>query len=193
VTEDNDKKRSLFYGGIMVIAIMIIYTMYLNPGNILEIVIRGSALFGFMSLFLAIVMTEYMTEIKKIVGKPFLKVHHYFAYTGVILILVHPLAFSLKVGSLSPFIPVFTPLETFLELAGRPALYLFMIGALAGIYRARLKVTWKQIHLVNYVAILFALIHGLLIGTDLSFNNPLGILYILMGIVVIYIFFDKRK
>ncbi|AEH60937.1 Ferric reductase domain protein transmembrane component domain protein [Methanosalsum zhilinae DSM 4017] len=184
--------KAAVYAVLLLLVIGTLYTIFQTPASALEMLIRGAALFGFISLFVAIISSEYMMEVRKIFGKPFLRIHHLFGAIGLALILTHATSFAINVGSLSPFSVVLSPLETFLELAGRPALYLFIIGALAGIYRSKIKSGWRYIHLVNYVAFLFALIHGLLIGTDLTFTNPLGVIFILMGLVVVYVFISKR-
>jgi predicted ferric reductase len=143
--------------------------------------IRFAALIGYTSMFLATIMTPFMVELYKIFGKPFIKQHHLYSILGLVLITIHPVSFAISKLDITVFIPVFYPWIDFWELAGRPALILIYIAVVAAILRKKIK-KWKWIHFLNYLALLFGYVHGVLIGTD--FQNP-GILIIFTAILIL--------
>jgi len=89
---------------------------------------RFAGTFGFISVFLAIVSSEYITRMKKISGLPFLRAHHNLARIGIVLILLHPLTFVLEGRGFAIFSPI-SQSSNFISLAGRPALYMFLLAA----------------------------------------------------------------
>ncbi|MFX1354795.1 MAG: hypothetical protein ACFFGP_12585, partial [Promethearchaeota archaeon] len=91
-------------------------------------------------------------------------------------------AFAISEMNIGVFIPVFFPFIRFLELAGRLALILIYIATLAAIMRKKVQKYWRFFHVLNYIALLLAYIHGVLIGTD--FRN-LGILIIFTIMIII--------
>jgi len=140
---------------------------YESPYNVIA---RLLALWGFLALSIATLLTLFLRQITEVFGRPFLSVHHTFAAVGLLLPTLHPV--TLAIGSLNPavFIPVFSPWERFWALAGRPALYLLYIAFAAVILRKYIPKYWRWVHGLMYVVLLFAVVHGNLIGTD--FENP---------------------
>ena len=102
-------------------AAVVLTTPYENP---FRVVARLLALWGFLSLSIAVILTPFLREIMKVFGRPFLGVHHTFAAVGLLLPTLHPV--TIAIASLNPaiFIPVFFPWERFWLNGGRPALYL---------------------------------------------------------------------
>jgi DMSO/TMAO reductase YedYZ heme-binding membrane subunit len=153
------------------------------PGDSYDYFIRLAVLYGYTSLFFATLSTVFMKELYKIFGKPFLTIHHIFAVAGLILITVHPVAFALKISKWEVFLIDISSWQSFWDLAGRPALYIFYIAAVIVLFRRKLnQKIWRVVHALNYVALTFAYIHGALIGTD--FEN-LAILIIFTAMIVI--------
>lgn len=178
-------KRPTIICAILLLYVSVAISVFLLPiTSIYLIVIQIAALFGYISLFLSTVLTNYVREVRVIFGKPFLSVHHWFASLGLILITVHPVMVAISAASLLVFIPDFSSWYTFWSLAGRPALYLAYIAALAGLLRNRIKRYWKYIHGFMYVVLTFAFVHGLLIGG--SFQNPVIVVLFLMLLVIAY-------
>jgi DMSO/TMAO reductase YedYZ heme-binding membrane subunit len=105
--------------------------------------------------------------------------------------LLNPIAFAFEKQSISVFIPVFYPFMEFLELAGRPALYLVIIAVAAGVYRKHFIRKWKKIHYLNYPAFLLIFIHSWLIGTDLN-SGIMQLLWVCMVLVIAAIFVHKH-
>jgi DMSO/TMAO reductase YedYZ heme-binding membrane subunit len=104
---------------------------------------------------------------------------------------LRPLSFAIDVQSFQVFLPVLYPSLTFLELAGRPAFYLFIIAIITAVYRKKIPKSWKNIHLFNYMAFFMVSIHALLIGTDFS-STGMKILSFVMMAIVAGIFIHKR-
>ena len=178
---------SVFFG----ILAIIIFTLFQKIDMPLQMIDRATGLIAYLFLFLAILSSEYMRQMKGIFGKSFISMHHWLARIAVFLMLIHPIAFALEERSIMVFIPVFYPLMEFLELAGRPALYLIIIAVLAGIYSKRIIKKWKKIHYLNYIAFLFIFVHALLIGTDLR-SAIIQLLWATMAFLVIVVFIHKH-
>jgi DMSO/TMAO reductase YedYZ heme-binding membrane subunit len=100
------------------------------------------------------------------------------------MVTLHPVIFAISKMDISVFIPDFSSWISFWELAGRPALILIYVATIAAILRKRIQKYWRVFHVLNYIALLFVYIHGVLIGTD--FQN-LGIL-ILSSAMLIFSF-----
>lgn len=148
-------------------AAVVLAAPYEDPFNV---IVRLTALWGFLALAIATLLTPFLREIMQVFGRPFLAVHHAFAAVGLLLPTLHPV--TLFIASMNPaiFIPVFSPWGRFWALAGRPALYLLYIAFAAVLLRKYIPKYWRWVHGLMYVALLFAIVHGNLIGTD--FENP---------------------
>lgn len=81
--------------------------------------IRLLALNGFLALSVAAMMTPFIKEITVFFKKSFIKMHHYFAAAGLLLITLHPLAVVIQ--ALNPTL--------LLPNAGSFYLFLFYGGA----------------------------------------------------------------
>jgi len=151
---------------------------------------RFAGTFGYLTIFLAIITSEYMAKMKKISGLPFLRAHHNLARIGILLILIHPLTFVLQGRGIQIFSPI-SPTNVFIGLAGRPALYLFLLAAGIALYRKKYK-NWKKVHYLSYLAFLLVSVHALMIGADFE-SNIMRILAVTMAVIVIAIFIRKRS
>ena len=159
-------------------------------GTPLSVVIRASALLGYQALFLAVLSSMFLRQIVRSFGRSFIQVHHVVSVAGLILITIHPLAAALRSESAGVFLPRFDSLRVFLELGGRPALYLIYLAALAALLRLQMRGSWRVIHLLNYLAFVLVSIHAVLIGTD--FGPVLRAVAIVLVVSVLVIFVAKR-
>ncbi len=189
--KDRMKKSYSVLTLVLLISLIILYSVSRQPDQLLQMVDRISGLFGYLFLFLALLSSEYMKQIKNIFGKGFIKVHHQLGRIAVALMLIHPVAFALEKGSILVFVPIFFPLEQFLELAGRPALYVLLIGILAGVYRKKMIKTWKKFHYLIYPGFLLVFIHAWFIGTDLQYPF-MQFLWVLMLLIAAGVFVHKH-
>lgn len=153
--------------------------------------IRIAGLTGFVALAGAMIMTPFLPEIYRNFGRPFLRIHHLFAVAGIILVTLHPVLLAIRLMTVAVFLPVFGSLYEFFALGGRLALIL-MYGALAGIFlRASIPAWWRGLHALMWVVLVLALLHGMLIGTDLR-EPIIGALFTTLTIAALGAFFAKR-
>jgi len=186
-------KKAVGLVSVNIILFIVIFILFLQTpiSDSFSFYIRLGALFGFTALFIATTMAPFMVQLYKIFGKPFIKLHHLYSIMGLILITLHPTVFALSVLDITVFIPVFYPWIDFWRLAGRPALILIYIAVLAAILRKKISKSWKFFHILNYIALFFGYIHGLLIGTDFQ-NIGIAIIFTIMIIISIGSFGLKR-
>ncbi|RXE55261.1 hypothetical protein ABH15_10785 [Methanoculleus taiwanensis] len=140
-------------------------------GDPLNVMVRLLALWGFIALSIATILTPFLRDIRRVFGRPFLAVHHTFAAVGILLPTLHPVAAAINAADLAVFIPVFSPWTTFWVLAGRPALYILYIALAGVLLRTYIREYWRWVHGLMYVALVLAVVHGNLIGTD--FQSPI--------------------
>jgi len=180
--------------------ILVLVFFFLTPFlDAFNFVIRFGALFGFTSMFIATLMTPFVVQLYKIFGKPFIKMHHIYSITGLILITLHPIAFAIFKLDITVFVPDFNSWYGFWSLGGRLALILIYIAVIGALLRKKVKKNWRIIHILNYVALILAYVHGVLIGTD--FQN-LGILVTFTIMIILsfsvlifkrYLSFKRKK
>ena len=189
--ELNKKGIALISINLLLFIVVFVLFLLTPPSDAFSFFIRLGALFGFTSMFIATSMSPFMVQLYKIFGKPFVKQHHIYSIFGLIMVTLHPVVFAISVMNILVFIPDVSSWLAFWELAGRPALIIIYIGALAAILRTKMKKYWRLFHYLNYIALLFAYVHGVLIGTD--FQNPgIFILFTIMLVISLGTFGYKR-
>ena len=152
--------------------------------------VRATALLGYLCIFTAIVSASFVRELARLLGRQFLVTHHIISGTGLVLIILHPLAVALSFQSASVFVPHVESLRLFLTWGGPPALYLTLVGYVAVRLRKQIKF-WRSVHYLNYLAFLLATVHALLLGTD-TIHLAVKIVAIALAIVVVGLFVRKR-
>jgi predicted ferric reductase len=153
--------------------------------------IRVAGLAGFVLLAVAAIMTPWSREIYHNFGTSFVKIHHLFALSGLILITLHPVFLAIRLMNASVFLPKFTPFYDFLIFAGRPSLILIYIAVAAILLRRFIPGSWRALHALIWVALIFGIVHGDLIGTDME--NPLiFMLFNGLAVVAVGAFVVKR-
>jgi sulfoxide reductase heme-binding subunit YedZ len=191
---DDENRRRLIRGVMCVAAliqvVVVLASLLARRASAHYTVLRASALFGFVALFWAIVSSEYVREMRKLLGRPYLTVHHALTRVGWVLIMLHPLSYAVLLRNASVLVPVFSPLDAFLKWAGRPALYLFLVATLAAVLRSRSKRYWKYLHKLNYLGFLLVFVHSSLLGSDLK-STGLRVVWAAMAAVVLLIGLHK--
>jgi len=205
-------KKEGFYliGGIIFLNVGVIILFLLNKPWMISVdnfFVRLCSLLGIVALFISAVLTPFSKELYQIFKKSFIKIHHIFAISGLILITLHPIVYMIDViiqsdfvSGLKIFLPVFTSAFDFFALAGRPALILIYIALIGVLIRKGFKKGWRWLHGLNYLALAFGVIHGILNGSDFyNFRDPiivqkliLTILSLIMLVGVIATFILKR-
>jgi predicted ferric reductase len=200
-TTPKQQKRGVTALGILLLLIfvliysMIVLILLLDFVDLSTFLIRFGALVGLTSMSFATLLASDLKFVFRNFGKPFMKIHHIFAILGLIFITVHPVVFAISQMAITVFAPRFDSWIVFWELAGRPAFYLIYLGTIAALLRRKIKNSWRYLHFLNYIVLIFGYVHGVLIGSD--FNNPLiFILFtglILFSLIVPFFKLYKKK
>ncbi len=177
--------------GIVVLAISVGLVALQPYGTPLNWAIRVAALSGYQAIFLAIVSSNYMRQMRQRFGRPFIKVHHALSIAGLSLVTLHPLLIAWDSLSLGVFVPRFDSWRVFLQLGGRPAWYLLGLASLAALLRRKIRRPWRVIHTLNYVAFWLATAHAILIGSSLQ-SMVTKAVAVLMALAVVAICIQKR-
>ena len=191
VPYDMSLPRTAVIGGVVVLYLVVIWRVLAGGTDPWSLIIRLAALTGLLTLQLAAMMSPVLREIRQVLGFPFLAVHHRAALAGLVLITLHPVSLALRLGRADLFIPVTRSWDAFLLNAGRPALFLIYLGALAAIFQGRLGKGWRPAHGLLYIAILLGTVHANLLGSDLS-DLILCALVNGMTLLVLAAFLSKR-
>lgn len=162
----------------------------LNPPGTTALV-RGTAILGYLCVFTATVSSSFIRELVRLLGRKFVTIHHIVAYTGLLLITLHPLAVALSWSTTSVLVPKLDSVMYFLQWGGPPALYLLYVGSVVASFRSRIDV-WRTVHWLNSLAFVLATFHAILLGTDTQFVVVKAIVA-LMGTVVVVLFVRKRR
>jgi predicted ferric reductase len=186
------KEGAIFITTIIIFAVavsLIAFSFaYSNP---IGFSVRIFALTGFISLSTATIMTPFLKEITLLFKKPFIRIHHYFAIAGLILITLHPVTLAIQYMNPAVFIPNLNSLYLFLFFGGRQALIIIYIAIAAVLLRRKIVAYWRIFHALMYVALFFGIIHATLSGTD--FQNPIILLvYYVLFAAAIGAFIIKR-
>lgn len=190
----NKKTRGAWYlvlTGAVALALTLILMAGQSSGSTLGQIVRGTALLGYMALFLSIISSAYMKQLFRLFGRPFIQVHHAVSVTGLVMIALHPLSLAIDAADIGVFVPKFDSLDLFLTLGGRPALYLVGVAALAAVLRKTLGQNWRLIHILNYIAFWLITVHAIKIGTDFQ-SDLVQVIAILMALIVLATFVQKR-
>ena len=185
-------RKPLILVSIVLLYAVVILSVLLQAGPSFYLdIVRLGALIGYVSVFISTMLTNYIREVRDIFGRPFMRVHHWFGALGLIFMTLHPVVYSIYAASLLVFIPDFSSWYSFWSLAGRQALYIAYIATATALLRTRIPKYWRYLHGLMYVVLVFAFVHGLLIGTDLA--NPLiAILFLSMLILALAVAIRKR-
>ena len=176
---------------ILMWVLTILYTAFSTPAPFGWRIVRSSALLGYSTIFLTILSNEYLRQMKKLFGRPFIAVHHILAVAGLVLIVAHPAGVVLLTRDPSNLVPRFDSLRLLLLFGGRPALYLILLAAATAVARKRLIRSWRYVHWLNYAAFALAFAHAWLLGTDAS-HGLLAVAWPAMFVLVAIVFVRKR-
>jgi len=166
------KEGALAVAGIIILAVLVAFLAVPGAieGGIIHMLMRLSALYGYLFLGIATMTTPFLKEVTQFFGKPFLTIHHVFSVFGIALITLHPISNAIQRGTLAVFVPNFNSWHGFWALAGRPAFIIIYVAVFAALLRTKALNYWRPFHALMYVALFFGIVHGNLIGED--FRNP---------------------
>lgn len=181
----------LVLGGLVLLVLVALIAAIQPPPTPIDWVIRGTALLGYLAIFLSILSSVYMVPLVRFFGRPFVKVHHVVSIVGLVAMMVHPLALAWNLRTLSVFVPNFSSLTRFLTLAGRVVWPLIGIAALAAWLRQPIGKSWRAIHYLNYLAFWLATAHAILIGTSFQ-SLVMRAIAVVLALVTVAVLIQKR-
>lgn len=159
-------------------------------GDLLYSILRISGLIGYLSLSGAVIINLYRSNVKKYLGKPFLKIHHFFAFSGLFFITLHPMIFALQTADLSVFVPQTSSLYLFFAYGGRLSLILIYVAVFFALFQKRFSSQWKIIHRLMYPALILGVIHANMLGATFEFViiktlfNAIAIIIFMTGFIL---------
>ena len=193
LTYGNGFKENAVFFAVIILFALAVSLVALTTRNIdpFDLAIRLFALNGFIALSVAAILTPFIKEVTPFFKKSFIKVHHYFAASGLLLLTLHPI--SLVIQALNPalFLPNVGSFYLFLFYGGSIALIAIYIAFGAVLLRRKAVAYWRPFHALMYLALFFAVIHGNLAGYDFQ-NVYLMAIYDGLFVAVIVAFVLKR-
>jgi predicted ferric reductase len=186
-------KREIAFFAVVIFAGLAISLVALDidNGHSMDITVRLLALNGYLSLSVAAIMTPFLKEITLFFKKPFIKVHHYFAAAGLLLITLHPIIVAVQALDPTVLLPNFASLYSFFFYGGSIALIAIYVAFGAVLLRKKAVAYWRPFHALMYVALFFGVVHANLWGADLQ-NPYLMVVYDGLFAAVLAAFVLKR-
>ncbi|MCF7936683.1 MAG: hypothetical protein K9L28_10130 [Synergistales bacterium] len=160
------------------------------PYNALTALTRAAGMLGYLFVFYAIVASAFKKQVFRLLGIPFMKVHHTFAVSGLLLMTVHPLFMAAELADPGLLAPRLDSLESFLTFGGHPAWALFVIAAAAAMLSRRIP-HWRALHQLTYPAFLLGTVHAVKIGTDVGVS-PFREIALAMAAIVVAVWIGQR-
>jgi methionine sulfoxide reductase heme-binding subunit len=173
----------------LIISLTAFWVRFVDP---FEFSIRLFGLLGFVALSIATIMTPFLKEITIFFKRPFIKIHHYFAAAGLIMITLHPVILAIQMLNPAVFIPNVDSIYLFLYFGGRQALIIIYVALVAVFVRRRLSSYWRPFHALMYLALFFGIVHANLLGTDFLQNIFIMITFNALFVASIAVFILKR-
>jgi hypothetical protein len=171
--------------GALCLALIVLGTVLLDEIAVpIHGFIRAAALVGYLCIFLAVVSSNFMRELTKYFGRPFVRVHHVASLTALAALFLHAtmVAWTWKMPA------VFIPSISFPQAL---AFWLLAVAALVAVFRKAIGRKWKYVHWINYFVFLLGTFHAQILGTNFK-HLGIRIVSITMAIVVIFLFVWKR-
>lgn len=161
--------------------------------------LRLTGLYGFVLIFVQIMLGAYMDFARRIFGPKILNFHMREGIVAYGLILAHPILFLLNTAlagvpnALGLLVPQFTTTyETYLSF-GKFGFILLTLAVFAARFRNALFLQkhWRKFHILNYLAFWLIFVHSFNVGSD----TRLAIfswLYPVMAVLVVLSIFYRR-
>jgi hypothetical protein len=186
------KRELAFFAIIIIFGLSVsLFAFSMGNSNLLNLTIRLFALNGYIALSIAAIMTPFLKEITLFFKKSFVKVHHYFAAAGLLLITLLPIAVFIQTSDLTVFLPNFESIYFFFFFGGTIALILIYVAFGAVLIRRKIVAYWRPFHMLMYLALFIGIVHANLRGTDFQ-NIYLAIIYDALFAAALSAFVLKR-
>lgn len=139
------RNEAAFFLAVVLFALAVsLIAYFLNAVNPYNLAARLFALNGFIALSIASILTAFLKEVTLFFKKPFTRIHHYFAATGLVLITLHPITLAVQLMNPAVFLPNINSLYLFLFFGGRQALIIIYIALAAVLLRRKISTYWVQ-------------------------------------------------
>ncbi len=174
-----------------------------NEITIVNTLQRLTGLWAFIMLSIQIILGAFMTRLTEKFGGWIFRFHIFQGIIVYLLIITHPLLFTVfnyvsgrGLDPFNTFIDICVLCDNKTEFAynfGRLAFWLITAAVFAGYFRLSnvfLRVHWKKIHILNYIALGFIFIHSFQLGSDVL-QIPFVLIYILGIATTIFTIFYK--
>jgi DMSO/TMAO reductase YedYZ heme-binding membrane subunit len=171
--------------GAVVVVLLVVGTITLDPIAFpVNGLVRAAAVTGYICIFLAVVSSNYMRELTKFFGRPFIRVHHIASLTALSALVIHAVtvAWSWKMPAI--FIPS-------MDMPQALAFWLLAMAALSAFFRKTIGKRWKYVHWINYLVFLLGTIHAQALGANFQ-HLGIRIISIVMALIVVFLFVWKR-
>ena len=146
--------------------------------------VRAAAVVGYICIFLAVMSSNYMRELTRYFGRPFVRVHHMASLTALAALVIHAVTVAWTWKMPAVFIPsAYTPQAL--------PFWLLAVGSLAAVFRKTIGRKWKYVHWVNYLVFLMGTLHAQTLGANFQ-HMGVRIVSALMALVVVFLFIWKR-
>jgi predicted ferric reductase len=149
------------------------------------------ALNGYVALSIAAILTPFIKEVTLFFKKSFIKVHHYFAAAGLLLITLHPISVAILFMNPRILLPNFESLSNFFFYGGSIALISIYTAFGAVLLRRKVVPYWRYFHALMYVALFFGVVHANMWGFDFE-NGFIAVIYDGLFAVALAAFVLKR-
>jgi sulfoxide reductase heme-binding subunit YedZ len=185
MTKRNPQNTWILVLGAIVLVLMVIGTITLDPIVVPVFgLVRAAAVTGYICVFLAVVSSNYMRELTRYFGRPFVRIHHIASLTALVALTIHPITVVLTWKMPALFIPSLNTPQAFV-------FWLLVITALTAFFRKAIGRNWKYVHWANYLVFLLATLHAQTLGANFR-HLGIRIVSILMALVVTFLFVWKR-
>ena len=186
------KRELAFFAIILIFALAVsLLAFSMGSNDLLSLIVRLMALNGYIALSIAAIMTPFLKEITLFFKKSFVKVHHYFAAAGLLLITLLPITVFVQTLDPTEFLPNFKSLYFFFFFGGIIALILIYVAFGAVLIRRKIVAYWRPFHMLIYLALFIGIVHANLRGTDFQ-NIYLAIIYDALFAAALAAFAIKR-
>ncbi|NHJ48398.1 MAG: hypothetical protein FK733_11495 [Asgard group archaeon] len=161
------KEGIILISGLVSINLAVVLLFFANGVTLtFNTFVRLFALLGLVAMFISAILTPFQRELYRIFNTKFQNIHHSTSIAGLVFVTAHPVLFAIEQMDVTVFLPDFSSAYRFFLLAGRPAIYLIYIAFAAFFLRKIWKKGWRWLHVLNYIALIFGVVHGIMIGTD---------------------------
>jgi len=186
------KRELAFYAVVILFASAIsLIALDMDGGSAMDVSIRLLALNGYVALSIAAILTPFIKEVTLFFKKSFIKVHHYFAAAGLLLITLHPISVAILFMNPSILLPNFESLSNFFFYGGSIALISIYTAFGAVLLRRQVVAYWRYFHAFMYVALFFGVVHANMWGFDFE-NGFIVVIYDGLFAVALAAFVLKR-